>query len=166
MNKKIPNNYFEQFPDKLMQRIEQLGDEVESIAPTLHSLGKTNGYTVPENYFSKNVERIRAQLPRKERFLGRSIAAISAAAACLILGIYVIGLGSNGIEQTDELQLAEVMEYLESDQTDDSLLEDFIVEELAEEMDDLTEGIPEEELDSYLNEFIDEFTDEELSDLL
>ncbi len=166
MNKKIPSNYFDQFSDKLMQRIEHLEDEVESTAPTLHSMGKRNGYSVPEEYFGKNAGVIMSKLPRKRRFLGLTMVVISAVAACLVLMISIIGVGSDGTTQTEELQLAEVIEYLETDQIDDTIIEDFLAEELAEEMDDLTDGIPEEELDLYLNEFIDEFTDEELSDLL
>ncbi len=53
----VPEGYFTQFPEKLMQKIKKQGDsevvsELEEISPLLASLQRKTPFSVPDGYFS------------------------------------------------------------------------------------------------------------------
>jgi len=70
----VPENYFEQFPEKLMSLIREIAreeinqisenphDEINQISPLLGGMKKTMPFSVPEGYFSQLEEKLTSGL--------------------------------------------------------------------------------------------------------
>jgi hypothetical protein len=53
-NKKVPEGYFENLPNAIMQKIKAADtSEIEMLSPTIASIGNKNIYTVPKGYFEQ-----------------------------------------------------------------------------------------------------------------
>lgn len=63
----VPENYFAQFPEKLMSKIrEDVQYETSLISPLLGGLEKKTPFSVPEGYFSTLEEQLKnSALPEK-----------------------------------------------------------------------------------------------------
>ncbi len=167
MNKKIPKDYFNKFPDRLSSRIEALEENIKESAPLLYKIGKAEPYQVPATYFDQLKAQIEKQTSGpKERKIGlyrwSSIAAIG---ALLVAAILVFSLQDK--ESEDGLMANRVIEHIENDldYVDDELLYELVTleetEELSEDLD-----LSEQEIELYFDYILDDMTDEELSDLL
>ncbi|MFN6373827.1 MAG: hypothetical protein ACK4YD_01545 [Chitinophagia bacterium] len=99
----VPEDYFEQFPVKILQKIAQISDNEEisiELSPLLQSLKEQNPFQVPVNYF----HGIAVNVPKQDH---QVVSMFSwkkwmgyAAAACFI-GIMGILLYFNGLDTPD-----------------------------------------------------------------
>jgi len=165
MDKKVPDKYFEKFPDDLMKKLELMEDDLKGMAPTLLSLNKRQGYSLPQDYFSDTEEIIHGTVYKQRRSSGtRQLLKVISMAACVII-ISIVGLKHWMSDQVnDELQLVDVLDYLENEPLEEELLvglSDFSGEELVE----LVDGLTQEEIDTYIEDILDDFSDQELSEL-
>jgi len=168
VKKKVPDKYFDAFPDKLMKRIDLLEDDL-TLAPTLLALGKRDGYRVPKGYFAETEEQILGQIYNARSKRRLAISRIMKLAACglILLSAGLWTLVSNDADPIAERPLAETLDYLEASDLDEDEL--YLLAEVIETGDtaaDITEGISTDDIEAYLADIIEEFSDEELKDLL
>jgi hypothetical protein len=171
----VPNDYFETFEIKLMNKIrtaQSLDDELSEIAPGLISLRNNNPFTVPNDYFDSSV----IGLPGRKNRLAKVFQMknmLRYAAAAFIIGfmgfLYLFIKVDNSAplvasslnnQQTEELSLNEMLVYLEQmdavDHDNDLALSDgdesnLLVDLNKETIKELLNGIP----DKGIQEFIE-----------
>lgn len=157
-NKIVPNDYFENLPDRILSKIKDvhIASDIVDSTPNLDAISKSNPYSVPENYFISIVDRNYGKEKIKYIKLRK---VISIAALCLmVLGVSWIGYTGtqeDGYFTSDDaiayyLDNADTIDeelYIENDSTKDS------------------EGDEESEDDIVLSELLDELSYTELEEL-
>lgn len=144
----VPDQYFNEFASKILQRIKEsnleegsLFEENESIVPILNTISKKMPYAVPENYFEQlfvqiPVEKTKVVPMKKMRNW------MTYAAAAVFLGIMVTGsfLFSDKKQEQDfeKYQYMDVASAL--DKVSDSELNSYIDENHSISVDELTEN--------------------------
>jgi len=172
MDDRIPDNYFQQFPDDLIRRLELMEDDISSVAPRLVGLGKESAYRVPDDYFEQaedailysTINSVGKKAPQLYRLLSYC------AAAVLLLMILFLGRGSEhsgkGKEILEPNQLLAVEDYL----FDEAILvelENWLNDDIDITIDDFSDDEIETVHELIINEMVlEDFTDEELSELL
>jgi hypothetical protein len=145
---KVPDQYFSGLAIKIMQRVNEIRSEAdsiykenESIAPILNTIPKGMPFSVPEQYFNQfsivsHSEKAKV-IPIKK--MGNWI---TYAAAAVFLGIMVTGSfifadkkQSNAFEKYQQMDIAAAL-----DQVSDSELNSYMDENHAITLDDLTES--------------------------
>lgn len=158
---KVPENYFDQFQNKLKKDILNLKDDVLKNAPLLASYKKEEGYKVPEQYFKNLSTRdYRLTNERSNKNSIRSLYLISSIAACFVLMFSAFFFLQQSPEDNtlafNEIESNDLYNYLEQNLSDldNDLLFD-ISSDLSAEFDN-AEGL------DYLMDNVEEF---DLSDL-
>ena len=172
----VPNDYFETFENKLMQKIrtaQSVDDELSEIAPGLISMRTNNPFTVPKGYFNSIVIGVPSTKNKLAKVFQMKKMLRYAAAACIIglIGfLYVLikvdhsaplVASSANNPQAEELSLNDMVVYLEqmegidhdidaalSNEDESNLLVDLDKETIKE----LLNGIP----DKGIQEFIED----------
>jgi hypothetical protein len=145
-NAEIPKDYFNSFSDRLMQKIHALEDvpnELETVAPTLLKIGKPNPYQVAPNYFEQLQINVPSTTKKPTKFLWlKPLVAAASVLLLLSIGIYFfIGRPSNAIITNSVAQLQQVAE------ANNIVLATIATEPLEKALD----GVQEEELFAYLD---------------
>jgi hypothetical protein len=161
-----PNGYFTNLSEEILKSVKnskpnevELNDELNTVAPLLSSIQKSNLYSVPESYFTDNIINL---IPKKEGKLIQFTKVrkwISYAAAAVIIGV----LGTGVIQYMKVTQPAIVIEnevantsdeeisnYLNNQPHTDFAVNNFISDE--HESIGLFEGTNTDDLKQYLNE--------------
>ena len=149
---KIPEDYFEVFPDQLMDKIQEGADLASD---------RKGGFKVPEGYFEAFPNRLSEKLRQGETPVrnlwpkrGAWIAAAAAVAAFMLL---LIPSGNNGDLQFEDLTRETLAEYLQADAFDLSayeLAESLPLEQIA--MEDVMDQVPE---DQQIIDYLESHTD-------
>lgn len=153
---KIPAGYFDQLPDRVMDRI---GKE-----KTRTSTGK-DGFQVPEGYFETFADRLAERLHRKEGRVRKlwpvRLVWVSAAAAVIVFMLLLTPSGEAGGMQFEDLSGESIADYLQAEAyylSSNDLAESLPLGEIG--MEDVMEKIPEEkQILDYLENHTD--TDDE-----
>jgi len=151
---KTPEEYFEGFNDRLMDRLS----EGKSVSP------KEDGFVVPENYFESLHKNILKKMDAEETkviplnpYRKYYFAAASIAAIILV----VVGLNWNTVDALtfDDLAASDIETYFENNEFDLSTYEIAEVLPLDElEINDILENrFAEEDMLDYLDDNIDDF---------
>jgi len=144
-NNKLPDDFFDKLPDRIINRInnEEHTKELFSYSNTLAELRKKNPYKVPSDYFDQLAGR-RIVNPNKIRKLTMFA---SIAASLLIMLLMVTGTESNTISISDAEIIAYYAENVQDIEHDllsellvvdeeESTIEDYILEEIISELSD------------------------------
>ena len=163
MSHRVPDNYFNNLPDRIRERINDLKDELSENAPILSSIDKDTIYKVPEYYFSGlSSQLVSARSKTRNLRLSMYRIAIAASLALLIaFGVDSVFKIDNQTEQS--FAEAEVLDYYMDniDELDYALIADMNIEELDLDI-RIAEDISDEELELYVSDILDEFSAEEL----
>ncbi|MCL6265548.1 hypothetical protein [Flagellimonas myxillae] len=158
---KTPEGYFENFHDRLMDKIHsEENPQSESLIP------KSDGFAVPEAYFEDITPALIAKIEAKDTKVisinsyKKYYYSIAAVAAVLLL-FFGLTWNSNSEITFDDLASSEIDAYLES--TEFSLSSYEIAEVVADEnlelFDMLDNTLGEENIMEYLDENVEDFED-------
>ncbi|NNE26450.1 MAG: hypothetical protein HKN09_06370 [Saprospiraceae bacterium] len=165
----IPNNYFNNLPDKIWAKIDQMDDRVKEHAPHFHALSQSNPYKVPDAYFETFESRL--QLLGWGRILSLKVIRpyFVAASILLVAVLSWIMMPENSTDDpgADDLLYADVYDYYsdEIEYIDQNLLVGFEADDF-EEASLVTEELTEEEIYLYEEAILQEMTDQELLGIL
>jgi argininosuccinate lyase len=158
-DKKIPNGYFDQLPDKMLQKFseEEQYRELQDLTKLLATMPKDNPYHVPQNYFEKLTESTSKKLRPKSRKLW---ILISTVAACLIIIMMVMPGMTDNNEDLSEIELldyyAENVEELDTDVLSELVYVDMLDDEQViddEEMQEIISSLTDYELELFHKTF-------------
>lgn len=164
MDNSIPDNYFERFPDELMNRIESMEDDLSSVAPKLVAIGKGERYTLPEGYFEETKAKLLLATTgaTKKRIVNRKSLGLSVAALILLLMMFTGVLKDNN--ELEPLEFAQTMEGDDSafffSVASVSELEQWLNADMDLGLEDLTD----DEIETIHSQIISDLSYEELSD--
>ena len=149
-----PDNYFENFEDKLFDRLNE------------EQLPENSGFRVPEGYFKGLEDRVMELVhttetkPKVIPLITKRFIGIAAVAACVVLIVTIFNNKTTISKDFNELQLSSISTYIEEGNIDINSYDiaamlggDEILEISAD-----TEQFLEEGLEEYLLETIDENT--------
>ena len=148
---KIPENYFEAFPDRLMEKVRK---------GTARASDHKGGFKVPEGYFEAFPHRLSERIRQGEtpvRNLWPKRSAWIAAAAAVAAFMLLFPSGKNGDLQFEDLTRETLAEYLQADAFDLSayeLAESLPLEQIA--MEDVMDQVPE---DQQIIDYLESHTD-------
>ena len=156
---KIPENYFEEFKEKLMFK---LSEEKSVLLNTDNH--QDEGFTVPKDYFETLTDKIIVKVDTKETkvvtlhpYRNYYLAAMSVAAIALL----VFGLNWNTTEEVtfDTLVGNDIDSYFEDYELDftDNELAELLPMHNVEISDMVYQGINEDKIVEYLNDTIEDF---------
>jgi len=185
MNKNIPEDYFDNFADRMAHNIHEMEDD-KSMAPTLHNLDHSEPYTVPDVYFQNIPQRLREKISNQssKNYLKVVLTVIGflAAVACIGYSYYdnskvVEDLKNEQIKKIDINTLTPMAEVYEETLEDlwlddeDLLMDDFTIEYLESEKsiannDDLLLEIDDQDVDYWIDYLLENVSDSELSEML
>lgn len=138
---RVPDNYFEELPDRIEQRLE---------ASEGSPLPEEAGFRVPEGYFEAFGERLESRLekaPGKVRRLWPVQLGWTAAAAAAIALLFTLWPAASGESlQFEDLAGIDIQQYLEADRDEMNayeLAEGLPLDDIA--VGDVLESIPDEE---------------------
>jgi hypothetical protein len=131
-DKKVPNGYFENLPDRILNSIYQ--SDLEQLPETLAQVNRHNPYKVPVGYFDNLPNRLDQSGTTKTRRLWPLIASV---AACVVLMIMVST--DQFTQDSDPLSETEIIDYFAEnlDDIDGEILYELAMQEDGEEIDDL-----------------------------
>jgi len=140
MPDKLPENYFEQFPERMFQRLKELDDQADN-QKLLNKIAKSEPYTIPQGYF----DQPRKFMPRQRRLIPWFTLSSVAAALLLLVTVFI-----------DQ-------EVPAADQNNDTvLLKIGWNKEEIKEFNQQTET----ELEAYMEDIIEDLADDEILDIL
>ena len=120
----IPEGYFDNFSNRLKDNLDQMDDQIATNAPLLSSIGKKEGYLLPEDYLNNFKPKVTTKR------LIPMMSWVSGIAACMILVIACVVFMPNN-SSIEESFLASV---------DDDELINYLMENASEfETEDLYE---------------------------
>lgn len=173
----LPNDYFETFENKLMDKIrkvQSVEDELSEIAPGLILLRTNNPFVVPRGYFDSTVVRVQSGKKRLTKVSQIKNILRYAAAACIIgfIGFSYFMIksdhsvpsvtSSNKSQQAEELSLNDMMIYLDQmDAIDHDNEEAFSIDDESNLLVDLNKETIKELLDGIPDKGIQEFIENE-----
>jgi len=131
-DKKAPNGYFENLPDRILNNIYQ--SDLEQLPEIIAQMNRNNPYKVPEGYFDYLPNRLDQSGTTKTRRLWPMIASI---AACMVLMIMIFA--GQFTQATDQLSETDIIDYFAEnlDDIDGEILYELAMQEEGEEIDDL-----------------------------
>lgn len=140
---KIPEGYFENFESDLYNRIDE------------KDFPEKSGFTVPENYFDQLPQTVAEAVSKENKtirlFPGKTLAAVSAVAALLILA-FLVFRPEPEIIQFDQLQLSLIDKYIEDGniRVDIYDLEHYLDEQVLSQFNPLEASFSQEAILDYL----------------
>jgi hypothetical protein len=162
----LPSSYFEGFPQKIMERIENeaLISNEHVLSSTLEGLKSRNPFKVPENYFDDFSVKLPSHQPAVISINFRKWASL-AAAACLtglILGIVFVNnkkesspsLASTAISHEameSYLSEAEAFELVDRDSELVALENNTLVDVSTLSISEMLKNIPDKDISGFLN---------------
>ena len=148
-NKEIPERYFEDLPDKILQKLsrEEHQRELQEWTKMLITIPKKNPYIIPQNYFEELALTSTVMHRPKARKLWPIISSV---AACAIIMIMVLSNTADNefqmsdtdiidyyAENTTEVYTDELAELVYADELDDKVsIEDAELEEIIASLSD------------------------------
>lgn len=165
----VPQKYFDNLSDKILNKIENLDDNTKEEAPTLFKVGKDLGYTVPKDYFETLEQKLKNNSSSAEvrKLIPQRWWNIAASLLILIIsGTIVLLQKDDKTYSAEDLAFEEVLEYYieNSDFIDENALLDLETETEIVDADYLNE-ISDDELELYIEMNIEDFSDEEIDEL-
>ncbi len=163
----IPNKYFEDFPQKIIEGINLLEDDVQSEAPLLFSISQKASYQMPDQYLENFYRSLDIDSKPKTRILRKLMPYVAAASFILLAGFGLTFFNNINSATEDELELMDVYEfYVDNiDEIDNTTLIGMIDEADVEEV-DFFEDLTAEEIEMYEEAILHNMTDQELLDIL
>lgn len=163
MSKKIPEDYFSKFEDRLQNKIQLMEDDLHVHAPLLAGVDKKNIYQVPDFYFSELDNKLYKKSSRvKTISIGLKRMSIAASLAVLMAVSYNMLTKTNN-NTFDGLAEQEMYDYYITTTDDLGLLES---EDLLSDLEPVSmfDDIETGELTTYLSSVIDELELEALAE--
>ena len=147
-NSKVPEDFFEHLPDRIMGRIEaqSIKDELLTYCKVLAAIPKDNPYKVPQGYFERLAKR---KIVNPQVFkLWTGIASV--AATIIIMGLIIIG---HDAESDEVISDEDIFAYYEdnAEEIEPYMLSELLIENEEVSLDDII-----------LEEIISDLSDEEL----
>jgi|GEM_PF-2218141 len=153
-DKKIPENYFDQLPNRIMDQLAAHNGESDALdIPNIDAISKVNMYKVPESYFSTIIDRDYG----KHKVKYRNLITMLSIAASLLIVIIVLSISYMSREE-DYLSTEDAIAYY----IDGA---DIIDEELYIDISSIEETIVEDEDELMLTEILSELSYAELEEL-
>ena len=143
---KIPDDYFKNLKNKIIDNVKGLDDNLASEAPILSSIAKDNIYRVPDKYFDQNQAKLLSKVSPKVISLKNMIPLGVAATVLILLGIMIFNPSSDNIEITDDELFAY---YIENDNYELETNYEIFDESLTVE--DYFDDIEDAEYEAYIN---------------
>lgn len=149
-DKKIPNRYFENLPDRILNKIYQ--EDSEQLPEIIAQIKRNNPYSVPVDYFDQLPNRLRQDNATKTRRLWPMVASVAAAMILMIMMF-----SGQFTQASDQLSETEIIDYFAEniDDLDNEVLYELALEEQGEEKID----------DLMLEEVLSELSDYELEQI-